>query len=1285
MPSYKVFLLIIGVLLTSNSYAFRFESDRVVLFNTAITPAFVTVNFRQTYSTVPMVFALPTNQGGEPSALRIRNITTSSFEITQVEPTGNNGTHTSMTVDYIAIEPGVHTLPDGTLIEVGSTATTTVQHGIGVPGAEGWDTINFAASFTGTPAVIAHIQDMANESSTPPSTPPVPWLTTAIRNVTNTNMQIALERSEVADGGTVTLNEAVAYIAIQGGSLGNFIDNGGATVNYEAIFSADIIRGWNDGCHNINFAGAYAANPLVVASQTRHDGGDGGWIRRCNLTTAIVGLTVDEDIFRDAERNHTTENAGIIVFSQAFDADFSLTPRAEWRMDEPSWSGTANEINDSSGNAYHGTANNSTTTAGVLCNAADLSTNSNNDFLNMNNGAMNSLTNFTVTFWGNTGNVGNMAGLSGARAGQANEALFWFPNSTTAAPFLSGTAVGNVGISNIADSNWHHFAWTRAGNTHCIYMDGSLRGCVSGGSAGAITIDVNGLIIGQEQDAVGGGFDINQDWEGLIDEFIVFDRPLGLTEIQTIRTNHLAGNNIDGTPRVCIVVDHFDINHDGQAVNCQAESITIEAHLADHSISTLYTGTLNLSTSTGRGDWTVITGTSPINNSIANDGIATYDLVAADNGVVELGLKDTTVETLNINVTDGSISETSGTALASEDANLAYAQSGFQFLADGVASSIGNQIGGKNSATSPGNQVLELQAIRTSDSTGQCEPALQGVVVVEMAYECENPTTCTANQVNIDGGTATNIAGNPLGPIGAWTNVNMDFGNAADTTATFVMNYPDVGQIQLHTRYNIPLDDAIPTPSGIYMIGSSNSFVVRPFGFYVDITGNPAAGNPAGAVFTTAGTNFTTNVTAVLWQAADDADTNGIPENHNDTDPSNNANLSDNTAALNYGQETAVEAVALSALLDQPGGGNDPGLAGGTSIAAFVSGVGSSATTRYDEVGIIEIAATVSDGNYLGIGGPVTTETTSRSGYVGRFRPNHFLLSLGAITNRSLLACAPPSIFTYMDEEQQLEFTLIAENSRAPAATTQNYTTASAFAKLDPTLIANFNIGAIDATGPTPLTPRITEVSSAASSPWAIGVSNGFARVRLNRDALMANNGPFETLNWGVAPLDTDGVILNAYNLDVDNNATNDHGLVASNRARFGRAFVESTSGSELLSLILPVRVEYYAGTQFILNTDDGCSTYDSVDLTFSNRIGLPADPTPVGNGTFITGMHDPANPITLNSSNNVGNVDATLNVPTYLEFDWDGDGNHDDDPTGKATFGIFDVNPRRIYIKEVY
>ena len=60
-----------------------------------------------------------------------------------MEPQPEDGPHPAMTVDYLAIEPGTLTLPDGRVLEAGSVATTDVQHGNGVPGARGWDTVNF--------------------------------------------------------------------------------------------------------------------------------------------------------------------------------------------------------------------------------------------------------------------------------------------------------------------------------------------------------------------------------------------------------------------------------------------------------------------------------------------------------------------------------------------------------------------------------------------------------------------------------------------------------------------------------------------------------------------------------------------------------------------------------------------------------------------------------------------------------------------------------------------------------------------------------------------------------------------------------------------------------------------------------------------------------------------------------------------------------------------------------------------------------------------------------------
>ena len=71
----------------------------------------------------------------------------------------------------------------------------------------------------------------------------------------------------------------------------------------------------------------------------------------------------------------------------------------------------------------------------------------------------------------------------------------------------------------------------------------------------------------------------------------------------------------------------------------------------------------------------------------------------------------------------------------------------------------------------------------------------------------------------------------------------------------------------------------------------------------------------SGGVFTTAGSDFTAAARAVLWSAADDSNGDGIADNHSDADPTNNADLSDNGSALNYGQEITTQSVLLGAAL----------------------------------------------------------------------------------------------------------------------------------------------------------------------------------------------------------------------------------------------------------------------------------------------------------------------------------------------------------------------------------
>ncbi len=47
--------------------------------------------------------------------------------------------------------------------------------------------------------------------------------------------------------------------------------------------------------------------------------------------------------------------------------------------------------------------------------------------------------------------------------------------------------------------------------------------------------------------------------------------------------------------------------------------------------------------------------------------------------------------------------------------------------------------------------------------------------------------------------------------------------------------------------------------------------------------------------------------------------------------------------------------------------------------------------------------------------------------------------------------------------------------------------------------------------------------------------------------------------------------------------------------------------------------------------------------------------------------------------------MSVDLSSLSWLLFDWDGDGNHDNDPQGRATFGIYRGRPNLIYLRETY
>ena len=415
----------------------------------------------------------------------------------------------------------------------------------------------------------------------------------------------------------------------------------------------------------------------------------------------------------------------------------------------------------------------------------------------------------------------------------------------------------------------------------------------------------------------------------------------------------------------------------------------------------------------------------------------------------------------------------------------------------------------------------------------------------------------------------------------------------------------------------------------------------------------------------------------------------------NDGIPDSSANLSDNTATPNFNKETAPETVAITSTLVAPSGGAVGAISGGSGVTSFSNGA-AAATLSYSEVGIITLNASLTSGSYLSSGVNVTGVT----GNVGRFTPDHFAFSSATLTNRSDTSISCADTFTYMDEPFRLDYTITAQN--AANGTTQNYT--GTFAKLTPTSIAAMGYGAIS--GTTNLTSRLAG-SGTATGSFSNGVATVAAPLTISRAA--APDGPFANLNVGIAPSDTDGIQLStsALNMDVDNNATNDHARIGITAARFGRLLLANAYGSELLDLPLRMSPQFWNGTGFAnMGATDTCTVFNTSDIALSFPVfsanhltacettvsltgGLPINfkltKPGSGNDGWATvqvnlGPTAPGN----NTCTSTTATPATAANKSYLRGNW-GTSTFNQDPTALARFGSYRSGSGFIYFRENY
>lgn len=111
-----------------------------------------------------------------------------------------------------------------------------------------------------------------------------------------------------------------------------------------------------------------------------------------------------------------------------------------------------------------------------------------------------------------------------------NQMLFYIPNSTTFVPHPLGNNTWTVATSNMANV-WVNATWTRdsASGVNILYRNGIQVGTFTA-SAGTNIVTNGYLIIGQESDAPGGGFDPNQNLDGDFSHLSIYNRVLSPEE-----------------------------------------------------------------------------------------------------------------------------------------------------------------------------------------------------------------------------------------------------------------------------------------------------------------------------------------------------------------------------------------------------------------------------------------------------------------------------------------------------------------------------------------------------------------------------------------------------------------------------------------------------------------------------------------------------------------------------------------------------------------------------------
>ncbi|MDP3514437.1 MAG: hypothetical protein Q8S20_16980, partial [Sulfuritalea sp.] len=709
------------------------------------------------------------------------------------------------------------------------------------------------------------------------------------------------------------------------------------------------------------------------------------------------------------------------------------------------------------------------------------------------------------------------------------------------------------------------------------------------------------------------------------------------------------------------VLDHVRIVHDGSALTCAPETVTIKA-CANAACTALYPNSVTVDlTGIAGATWS----TDPVTFS---SGQVQVTLSKPTTGTVTLGGSVTAPSSMTAICYNGA---TSG------DCSLTYSSNACAFDAAETGNNPSTPIYTKLAGTAFTVDVMALTA-------GVINTGFTGAVTVDLVDQTGvAPGTCST----------TSLA-NPTAPASPYTFTGADAGRR-----TFTFNYANAAR-----------DVRVRMVSGATTACSSDNFAIRPPSFSLS---SPDASNTgmSGTPTIKAGTNFGLDAASVNGYTGTALVNSNRLEAHAGAVQTGVLSGSFAPATLATGwisKGTTFSYSEVGSFRLAPWGIYDDG--------SFADVDRSKATPECFIDAKVGTAVDPADPNVLDgngkygcyFGGTNTSGGTITSPYFGRFTPDHFAVTLPTVTQ----ACATgPTPFTYFGQDGfTTVFTLTAQN--AGNGTTQNYVGdgSSSWAKLPllvwgaaPASAASPGYGFAVSTW-APSQPAGAALTASATAPaaanWTAGSTTVTALHEISRptDPALPTTVTVTTL-----PVDSDGVTLTSA------------ASLGTSLQRFGILRLDNAYGSELLPLRVTARTMYCASvvsaacTQWRTNTDDSCTGVSAA----MGSLAYGTAGTPLANANFrITGT-DPntgagatgnwmtASPLTLTTgtativlnkpcvnpgcTSAVGSVDLTLDLAAmpWLEGSWTSAGAWNQNPTARLRFG----SPKApyIYLRERY